>query len=121
VYSQSLTLDKNSREYQRALASSRQQACIHKAVALQKGGEPVKALTEISKALTDNSICRCPLNDGHHSKEELQDLYKLHLRYGDVPPNYAILLQLQEMLTLSQDEAESIELEVLQAPNAFSI
>ncbi|GIL84731.1 hypothetical protein Vretimale_14477 [Volvox reticuliferus] len=109
------------RSYQRALARTRQAAAVAKALAFLKTGEPARAYMELGRALSENSICRSPLLDGHHIKDELVELYKLHLQNAEVPPNFATLLQLQEMLGLNQDEAEKIELEVMQTPGAFSI
>ncbi|GLC53943.1 hypothetical protein PLESTB_000890300 [Pleodorina starrii] len=109
------------RSYQRALARTRQAAHITKAIAFLKTGEPARAYMELGRALAENSICRSPLLDGHHTKAELVDLYKLHLQNAEVPPNFATLLQLQEMLGLGQEEAEKIELEVMHTPGAFSI
>ncbi|EFJ47719.1 hypothetical protein VOLCADRAFT_91767 [Volvox carteri f. nagariensis] len=109
------------RSYQRALARTRQAAAVSKALAFLKTGEPARAYMELGRALSENSICRSPLLDGHHTKAELVELYKLHLQNAEVPPNFATLLQLQEMLGLNQDEAEKIELEVMQAPGSFSI
>lgn len=109
------------RSYQRALARTRQAAAVSKALAFLKTGEPARAYMELGRALSENSICRSPLLDGHHSKAELVEIYKLHLQNAEVPPNFATLLQLQEMLGLNQDEAENLELEVMQTPGAFSI
>lgn len=113
--------EQDPRSYQRALARSRQAAYVTKAVAFSKAGEPTRAYMELARALAENSVCRAPLLDGHHSKDELFDLYKLHIKYSEVPSNFATLLQLQEMLALDQEEAEKIELAILQAPGAFSI
>ncbi|KAG2491807.1 hypothetical protein HYH03_009967 [Edaphochlamys debaryana] len=113
--------EQDPRAYQRALARTRQGAAVTKALAFLKTGEPARAYTELGRALAENSICRSPLLGGHHSKTELVELYKLHLQNAEVPPNFATLLQLQEMLGLQQDEAEKIELEVMQTPGAFSI
>lgn len=113
--------EQDPRSYQRALARSRQAAYVTKAMAYSKAGEPARAFMELARALSENSVCRSPLRDGHHTKDELVELYKLHIKYSEVPPNFATLLQMQELLGLDQDEAERIELEVLQAPGAFSI
>ena len=48
-------------------------------------------------------------------------LYQLSIRSGEVPPNWATLLQLQELLGISQDEAERLELEVVESNASFSI
>ncbi len=109
------------RSYQRALARTRQAAHVTKALAFLKAGEPARAYMELGRALSENSICRSPLLDGHHSKEELVELYKLHLKNTEVPPNFATLLQLQEMLGLNQEEADKIELDIMQSPGAFMI
>ncbi|PNH07443.1 hypothetical protein TSOC_006114 [Tetrabaena socialis] len=113
--------NQDPRSYQRALARTRQAAAVTKALAFLKTGEPARAYMELGRSLSENSICRSPLLDGHHGKEELVELYKLHLHNAEVPPNFATLLQLQEMLGLNQEEAEKIELDVMQTPGAFSI
>ena len=49
------------------------------------------------------------------------DLYRLHLKNGAVPPNFATLLQLRELLGLSPKESEMVEEEIMTAGEAFSI
>jgi hypothetical protein len=80
-----------------------------------------RAMVELGRALQENAVCRCPLLDGSHSKAEVEDLYRLHLKNTEVPPNFAVLLQLRDMLDLSQQEADDIEQEVMTAGEAFSI
>lgn len=116
-----LPIDKDSEAYRLALARSRQAVFVQKALALMKGGEPSRALVEVTKALHENCICRSPLNDGHCTREELKDLYRLHIKHTEVPPSFPVLLQLREMLGLNADEADKIEAEVLQAGASFSI
>lgn len=106
--------------HERVLAKARQAAHISAAVGYKKSGEVVKAMLELSKALEDNSICRTPAVVAH-TKDELQDLYRLHLANTEQPPNFATLLQLQEMLAISISEAELIEKEFLHSPGAFAI
>lgn len=96
------------RSYQRALARTRQAAAVTKAIAFLKTGEPARAYMELGKALAENSICRSPLLDGAITKAELVELYKLHLQNAEVPPNFAVLLQLQEMLGIGQEEVRCI-------------
>lgn len=48
-------------------------------------------------------------------------LYRLHLQNTEVPPNFAILLQLREMLAISEADAEQLEVEVFESGGAFSI
>ncbi len=74
-------------------------------------------MLELQKALADNSICRAPAVLSY-SKEDMADLYRLHIRSCEHPPLFATLLQLQEMLGLSQEEAEKIELELMTIPGA---
>lgn len=52
---------------------------------------------------------------------QLVALYKLHLKYTEVPPSFPLLLQLREMLGLSGQEAEQIEATVLAEGCCFSI
>jgi hypothetical protein len=102
------------------LAKARQATCIQNAVAYNKAGEVTKAMVELGKALGHNSVCRAPANVSL-SKDDLQGLYRLHITNTEHPPNFATLLQLQEMLGMSQEEAERVEMEVLQTPGAFAI
>jgi hypothetical protein len=48
-------------------------------------------------------------------------LYKLHLKYTEMPPSFPLLLQLRELLGIGGAEAEQIETEVLQEGCCFSI
>lgn len=52
---------------------------------------------------------------------QLTGLYKQHIQNTEVPPNFAVLLQLRELLGLGTDEAEALEKEVLKEAAAFSI
>lgn len=136
-------------------------------------------MVELHRALEENGVCRSPLLDGHHSKQEasnatlrrrtyalhthgflhalvyiqhpsvplptlnlppparspqrplplphvagrvqLVGLYQLHIQHTEVPPNFAVLLQLRELLGLGTAEAEQIEADVLHQAEAFSI
>lgn len=89
--------------HQRVLAKARQAAHIRNAIAYQKTGELIKAMLELNKALASNSICRTPAVVTH-TKDELVNLYCLHLAHTEQPPHFATLLQLQEMLGITQDE-----------------
>ncbi len=83
-------------------------------------GEYTKCNLELAKALAENSVCRAPAVLAH-TPEEMANLYRLHIRYTEQPPSFATLLQLQEMLGISQEEAERIELELLRSPGTFAI
>ena len=48
-------------------------------------------------------------------------LYRLHLENTEVPPDFAILLQLREMLSIPEADAEKLETEVFESGSAFSI
>jgi hypothetical protein len=54
---------------------------------------PPSAMVELHRALDENAVCRSPLLDGHQSRAELRDLYKLHLLNTPVPHSFATLLQ----------------------------
>lgn len=47
---------------------------------------------------------------------QFQNLYRLHIRNSDVPPDFAHLLQLREMLDIKENEAEEIEMLVMERP-----
>ena len=53
--------------------------------------------------------------------EQMQDLYRLHLETTELPPDYARLLQLRDMLDLDTHEAEELEAEVMANAASFSI
>jgi hypothetical protein len=78
-------------------------------------------MVELGRALTEHQVCRSPLLDGLHPNEELSDLYRLHLKNTEVPPNFAVLLQLRDMLGLVPAEADALEQEVMAGGEAFSI
>ena len=52
---------------------------------------------------------------------QLLNLYKLHLQNTEMPPNFATLLQLREMLAISEVDAERLEKDVYESGAAFSI
>ncbi|KAF8070852.1 hypothetical protein HT031_000933 [Scenedesmus sp. PABB004] len=107
--------------YQKALARTRQAQDVARAVSHMASGEPARAMVELHRALEENSICRSPLLDGHQTKAELVGLYRLHIENTEVPPNFAVLLQLRQLLGLERGEAEAIEEDVLRQSQAFSI
>lgn len=113
--------DADPEAYQKALARSRQRQCINRAVGYMNAGDPARAVVEIARALQENSCCRSPLLDGAHPKSELLDIYRLHLKHTEVPASFATLLQLQELLGISQAEAEEVEAQVMRATGAFNI
>lgn len=112
----------DERQYQRALARTRQATHISKSLGLLKMGDVSKAYMELQLALAENQICRSACLVGNHSKDEFLDLYRLHIKsQSEVPPQFSTLLQLKEMLGISGDEAERVEAEVMQTPGAFCI
>ncbi len=48
-------------------------------------------------------------------------LYRLYLQMTELPPEFSSLLQLREMLSIKDEEAEGLETEVIGSRNAFSI
>ena len=48
-------------------------------------------------------------------------LYRLHLQNTEMPPDFATLLQLREMLSISETDAEQLETEIFESGSAFSI
>lgn len=106
--------------HQRVLAKARQANHISSAVSYSRAGEVIKAMLELNKALMANAICRTPVVI-NHTPEEMTNLYRLHILNTEQPPNYAMLLQMQEMLGLDPKTAEAIEKEVLQGAGAFTI
>ncbi|GBF93333.1 hypothetical protein Rsub_06371 [Raphidocelis subcapitata] len=113
--------DADPRAYKLALARTRQALDVQRAVAYMKAGEPARAMVELHRALDENAVCRSPLLDGHQTRADLRDLYKLHLLNTAVPHSFAKLLQLRELLGISNQEAEDIEVDTLEEGTAFSI
>lgn len=52
---------------------------------------------------------------------QFRELYQMHVRSTTVPPNYAKLLQLRDMLELPAKDADALEAEVLGNGASFSI
>ncbi|KAK9821709.1 hypothetical protein WJX81_000480 [Elliptochloris bilobata] len=110
-----------SQEYKVALARTRQAVSVQKAIQLKNEGSQARAMVELERALQENSICREPMFSGLHDAREIRELYQMHVRSTTVPPNYAVLLQLRDMLELPARDAEALEAEVLGSGASFSI
>ncbi|KAK9805948.1 hypothetical protein WJX73_007761 [Symbiochloris irregularis] len=110
-----------SKEYKMALARTRQHVSIQKALQLQRQAIPARAEVELQRALAENAVCRAPLLAANYTKEQMLGLYKLHLENTELPPNYAQLLQLRDMLELDAAEAEQLEEDVMSNAAQFSI
>ncbi len=52
---------------------------------------------------------------------QLQELYRLHVANSEMPPQFSTLLQLRELLAISDKEAERLEAEVMESGAQFSI
>lgn len=79
-------------------------------------------MVELGRALHENETCRSPLLDGHHTREQLSELYVLFVQNSPtVPPPFAHLLQLRVMLGLGEEVAEELEAQALREAAAFSI
>lgn len=71
---------------QRSQARARMSAHIARAVDLCRRGENIKAQQQLLLALSENDLCRAAPLDGTHSKDEMGDLYRLHIRYTEATP-----------------------------------
>lgn len=111
----------DSKEYKAAVARVRQAVSVQKAVGFMDASRPAKAIVELKQALMANGLARGPLLHSRHSKEDHLKLYRLHLENTEVPPDFAVLLQLREMLSISEADAEKLETEVFESGSAFSI
>ncbi|CAD7695389.1 unnamed protein product [Ostreobium quekettii] len=111
-----LTEAENSKAYEMALARARQAIFVEKAVGFMNIGSPARAMVELDRALKANAICRSPLLNSRYSKYEFENLYRLYIRNTDVPPDFAHLLQLREMLDIEDSDAEEIETLVMERP-----
>jgi hypothetical protein len=108
--------------YRLALARTRQAQHVSRASALTRAGDPARAMVELGRALHENETCRSPLLDGHHSAQQLAELYVLFVQNSPtVPPPFAHLLQLRVMLGLGEEVAEELEAQALREAAAFSI
>ena len=65
------------------------------AVSLRNSSFTSRACASSATALDVNEACRCPLREGMQCKDDLRDLYKLHLKNTAMPPNFATLLQVK--------------------------
>lgn len=52
---------------------------------------------------------------------QMNDLYRLYVSNTEMPAKYSTLLQLRELLDIKEDQAESLEQEVLGSSSSFSI
>lgn len=111
----------DSKDFKAAVARTRQAVCVQKAIGFMDASSPVKAIVELKHALEENGIARGPLLVSKYDKNDRLRLYRLHLQNTEVPPNFAILLQLREMLAISEADAEQLEVEVFESGGAFSI
>ncbi|KAK9803989.1 hypothetical protein WJX72_011066 [[Myrmecia] bisecta] len=111
----------DTKEYQKALARTRQAVSVHKALGFMTAGTPARAMVELKRALNENAIVREPLLNARYEKKQLQDLYRLHVQNSEMPLQFSTLLQLREMLALPDNEAEALEAEVMNSGVQFSI
>lgn len=111
----------DGREYKMALARTRQAVAVHKAMQFNEQGNPARAMVELRRALQENSIVREPLLNARYEKQEVMDLYQMHLQNSEVPAKFSTLLQLRELLDIDGQTAEALEAEVMQSGSAFSI
>lgn len=99
---------------------------------------------ELKHALEENGVARGPLLSTNTDKNDVSTvaacfqsqlefvsqsapcmqrlrLYRLHLQNTEMPPNFATLLQLREMLAIPEVDAEQLETDVFESGSAFSI
>lgn len=82
-----------------------------------------RTVVELELALNENSICREPVIACNFTAEEMLELYRIAVENMSpkIPPNYGLLLQLQNMLDISPDKAQVVEKGALEQPGSFSI
>eukprot|EP00210_Caulerpa_lentillifera_P004163 g3969.t1 len=95
--------------YTSALARTRQAIYAQRAVGFMNTNAPARVVVELERALKENSICRCELVHAQHSQDELQGLYRMYVLNAEVPHDYGVLLQLRELLGISEKAAAEIE------------
>lgn len=52
---------------------------------------------------------------------QMNNLYSLYVSNTEMPAKYSTLLQLRELLDIKEEEAETLEQEVLGSSSSFSI
>ena len=52
---------------------------------------------------------------------QMDNLYRLYVSNTEMPAKYSTLLQLRELLDIQEEQAESLEQEVLGSASSFSI
>ena len=57
----------------------------------------------------------------HTGAAQMNKLYRLYVGNTEMPAKYSTLLQLRELLDIQEEEAESLEQEVLGSASSFSI
>ncbi|CAL8466788.1 g6324 [Coccomyxa elongata] len=110
-----------AKEYNLALARTRQAMAVHRAIQYMNFGSPARAIVEVQRALQENSTARCPVLSAQYDGEDMNRLYRLHLENTEMPAKYSVLLQLREMLDIKEADAEKLEQEVLGSSSSFSI
>eukprot|EP00899_Mesostigma_viride_P012008 jgi/Mesvir1/20808/Mv07910-RA.1 len=111
----------NSYGYDMALARIRQSTCLDRAFQNMRSRNDIRCLVDLERALEQNSICREPILPGVYSSEEVEEIYRLYLRSTGGPPDFGKLLQLRDMLQLSQVRARALEESVQTDDSSFSI
>lgn len=107
-------------------------------------GNFFRAIVELKHALEENGVARGPLLSTNTDKNDVSfvsaclqsqvecvqqltscmqrlRLYRLHLQNTEMPPKFATLLQLREMLAIPEADAEQLETDVFESGSAFSI
>ncbi|CAK0755418.1 hypothetical protein CVIRNUC_002373 [Coccomyxa viridis] len=111
----------DSKEYQLALARTRQAMHVHKAAAFMNTSNSTRAVVELQRAMQENSVARCPVLGAQHEGGTMSNLYRLYVSDTEMPAKYSTLLQLRELLDIKEQEAEHLEAEVLGSSSSFSI
>ncbi|GMH37973.1 hypothetical protein BSKO_05857 [Bryopsis sp. KO-2023] len=113
-------LDSDPEAYLLARARTRQAIHVQKAIGFNNSNIPPRAMVELERALKENAVCRSTILQGNLSPDELEGLYSLHIQNEEIPPDFATLLQLRNMLGISESTAERIE-KGIQESNVFTI
>jgi hypothetical protein len=90
-------------------------AAVHVAQTLLSHPNP------LARTLTQPPLHAPHAHTTHARHQQLTGLYKLHIQHTEVPPNFATLLQLRELLGLATEESEALEKDVLREAASFSI
>lgn len=109
--------------FKRAKASVDQERMVDKAVAAIRTNDIIRCTVELELALEENRRARVSIEKDFYDETELVDVYRAALKVwlDGYPPDYGKLLQLRNMLQVSNEVAEELEGEIQRQSDVFVI